>query len=281
MTRLGAVLFPGYRAFEVSRARTNDSLLAIHVANQVALEVMRAEPDRISLAPAIFSATRDIGRMNLTIPQLEQVIEKSERDFAYMAIPFILSSYQELVKTLRDLWLDGREDDKDFDKLSEVHNNLRLLTGVELPPDLVNVFDLARRIRNRVVHFGGLPGSNLPSELRNIFSDAHAIWRDWSGASIALNKNPEQMDLTLGDVLAVLALTTKLSRLACAELGRRMSRERWIAIAIEDFDTQSPRALRDVHHRARSLRGFTKCYYHAINFSSAEINDGLAVWDSR
>jgi hypothetical protein len=114
MSKLNAVLFKGFREYESNRAKTNDAIMALHVSRHLALDRLGSQSYPTGLTSELFPLTRDIGRLNLPIPKIREVIESSERHFAYMAIPHILAMHHETIKSLERLWVHQNQSQEEW-----------------------------------------------------------------------------------------------------------------------------------------------------------------------
>ncbi|WP_427131089.1 hypothetical protein [Pseudarthrobacter sp. S9] len=291
MSKLNAVLFKGFREYESNRAKMNDAIMALHVSRHLALGRLETQPYSNELASTLFPLTQDIGRLNLPVHKIQEVIEASERHFAYMAIPHVLAVHHEAIKSLQRLWLgQGQSQAKRLvsksrpltdeilgkEEFGETHTNLKMLTGADLPDDLLTFMEVARRVRNRIIHAGGVSGGNLNSELRNGLKSGSKLWSDWAGRPLALGANKEELTLDVQDVIAVLAGSTKLARLACAAVAKRIDNSVWADVAVLDFKEQSPRVYGHADTRVRGLLGFSRTYYYAVKLSRFELEDAIS-----
>ncbi|MEJ1180696.1 MULTISPECIES: hypothetical protein [unclassified Pseudarthrobacter] len=291
MSKLNAVLFKGFRDYESNRAKMNDAIMALHVSRHLALGRLENQQYSNELASTLFPLTRDIGRLNLPLHKIQQVIEASERHFAYMAIPHVLAMHHEAIKSLQRLWVAQGQSQANWlsskdreltnetlgkEDFSETHTNLKLLTGADLPDDLLTFMEVARRVRNRIVHAGAVSGGNLNSELRNGLKSGSKLWSEWAGKPLAPGENKEELALDVQDVIAVLAGSTKLARLACAAVAKRLASSVWADVAVLDFKEQSPRVYGHDDTRVRGLLGFSRTYYYALNLSRFELEEAVS-----
>ena len=72
--------------------------------------------------------------------------------------------------------LDGDERDVGVVELGELHARFGEAARVDLPADLLALFDLIRVVRNRVTHYGGVRGSYLNQRWRSLPSSAQDGW---------------------------------------------------------------------------------------------------------
>ncbi len=291
MSKLNAVLFKGFREYESNRAAMNDAIMGIHVSRHLALGRLDDQPHSNELATTLFPLTRDIGRLNLPAHKIRQVIEASERHFAYMAIPHVLAMHHEAIKSLQRLWIAQGQSQANWlssknreltnemlgkEDFSETHDNLMLLTGAELPDDLLTFMEVARRVRNRIIHAGAVSGGNLNSELRNGLKAGSSLWFEWAGKPLAPGANKEELALDVQDVIAVLAGSTKLARLACAAVAKCVDNSVWADVAVLDFKEQSPRVYGHDDTRLRGLLGFSRTYYYALKMSKFDLEEAVS-----
>jgi hypothetical protein len=159
--------------------------------------------------------------------------------------------------------------------LDAAHDEFAAATGVDLPAALLEAFDLARYLRNRIVHYGGVQGSHLSAKWRSLSRGAREAWIEVAGRPLPAGKSREELDLGLNELIAVLALTKRLAVSVNVSLQPAIGREAWARIAVEDYQTLQPErfAQRDV--RLRRAFGFAMHYYLAIALTRDELAGAL------
>src|SRR3546814_5910751 len=120
-----------------------------------------------------------------------------------------------------------------------VHEQFALETGATLPEAELRLFHLARRLRNRCLHFGGVAGSRLPSEYRRLPPPARALWERLAGRGLGDLRPDQPIVLAAGELTAVLAVTTRLARDVNRQMQRCLGRDYWAHVVWQDFQQQS------------------------------------------
>lgn len=189
------VRFPAYRRFSEARIEANDAMMALLIGARLgehALKTSAASPE--ALLPSLFGQIRGIERLNRTAVDSARLLAGAETHFAYMAIPYALAIHGSFMaasaQMLRD---DGRDPvthgyslprEKDLTKLSLdiAHEYIAERCGIKLDGTLLPLFHIARRIRNRIIHFAGVPGSRLATDYRSLSSEARDSWESLADA---------------------------------------------------------------------------------------------------
>jgi hypothetical protein len=183
-----------------------------------ALSTSPADP-RVRL-PDLFGRIPGIERVNRTAGDAARLLDEAEAHLASMGIPYVIGVHgaflSDVIQMLRD---DGKDDesapwtiawraDPNEIQLHEIHDYFSERCGRELPSDLLAAFYVARRIRNRIIHFGCEAGSRLPGEYRSLPASVRANWERI--ARRPLTTSGGKIELADGEVIAVLALTRGL-----------------------------------------------------------------------
>jgi hypothetical protein len=273
------VKFPDYRTFESSRILANDAMVALLIGSRVA-DATLAEAsvqDAARFLPDIVTV-EEVERLNRTVPDARGLLQASEILLAYMAIPFALAVYQSFaaraVLLLRDAGKDHTEDDPFVMSLHRIQEHL-VEIGLNFENDSLALFHLSRRIRNRVVHYAGMPGSRLLGEYRNLSTTCRTRWEDLTGRPLSADPEGAGLILASGEMRAVLAITKGLARELCGNLVEAIGRATWADIAVRDYRSINPQRFGEKAQRPRRLRGFTRTLYGPLNLGDEELADAV------
>lgn len=183
------VKFPAYRDFDAARIAANDAMMSLLIGARLGehdLATSAAAPD--TRLPILFGQIPSIDRVNRSVGDAARLLAAAEGHLARMAIPYALAVHGAFVaraiEMLRGDGLDNqsagwtnrwRADVNDI-PLSIVHEYLEERAGDTLPRGLLDMFHLARRIRNRVIHHAARAGSRLPTDYRNLPAPVRSSW---------------------------------------------------------------------------------------------------------
>jgi hypothetical protein len=279
------VRFPAYRQFSDARVEINDAMMALLIGARLgehALRTSAASPD-VRL-PALFGQIEGIHRVNRTAGDAATLLAGAEQHLAYMAIPYALSVHGAFIaraaEMLRD---DGRDEasqqhqfarQADLAKLSleNAHEYVaERCLGRALDADLLSLFHMCRRVRNRIVHFGGAAGSRLASEYRNLSQDARDSWENLAGRSLPAAVVRGRLELGEGELVVVLAISRHLGQEVNGLLARTLSREYWAKLAVCDYRESHPERFGQRNRRARRLLGHADRLYRPLALTAEEL----------
>jgi hypothetical protein len=222
--------------------------------------------------------------MNRSAIDTAQLLADSERFLTYMAIPFVLSVYQtfaaDTVRLLRRDEIDASTRDPALIPLEEIHDYLVAEASFSLPATEIALFDFIRQVRNRIVHYGGLPGSNLKAAYTSLPGSAKTLWADLTGAHFQIEGPRVPMSLRAQELIPALAVTKRLGKALNGELTRRISRGLWARLIAEDYEEMEPERYRDKAKRVRKVHGLASHYYTDLHLTKSEIEEALNLRSS-
>ncbi len=262
------LLFPAYRRFEAARVETNDAMMALLIGGRLGSHALLRHGDSDRFLSEIFPTVKDIRRLDRTAAKAQRLIDHAERYFAYLAIPFALTVYKTFVLDCIELFEDTPLDPTTV-QMHLLHKRIQEKAG-ELPSELVELFELSRQIRNRILHHNATQGSNLRPAYRALSRPARESWKNLSDQQLPLSNPKEQLALGACEITAVLAITKNLARCLNESLTSTVTRERWIKIIKEDFEATSPRA-KDRNTRLRRIQGHARHFYPSLGLSREEL----------
>jgi hypothetical protein len=175
------VRFPAYRQFSDARVEINDAMMALMIGARLGEHTLSNSPAAPeALLPSLFGRIRSIKRLNRTAADAAILLEAAEGHLVYMAIPYALALHGVYVVAVAGMVRSDGHDEVDQQTSHPYQNDLYKLPldiaheYVEdrceghLSPELLALFHLSRRIRNRIVHAGGAVGSRLLGDYRNL-----------------------------------------------------------------------------------------------------------------
>jgi hypothetical protein len=249
-----------------------------------ALSTSPADPS--AHLPELFGRISGIERVNRTVADAARLLSDAEHHLASMGIPYVLgvqgAFLSDAIAMLRESGKDDesaswsipwRPDPKDV-PLNEIHEYVAERCGRDLPSELLELFRLSRRIRNRIVHFAGVAGSRLPGEYRSLSPEARARWEEVAGKPLTVDADG-RLELSEGELIAVLATTYRLAQAVNAMLVETLSREYWARVVVADYRTLEPQRFGEKAKTVRRLMGHARIYYGAIGLTRDELQAAL------
>lgn len=276
------VNFPAYRNFKQARIEANDAMLALLLSNRLTVAQLRSIPNESAMLPSLYEEVKDVNKLNRKVTDAVQIIESSEHHLARMAIPYVLSSYSSfLVDVAKMLHANGYrprtvDAPEDLSKMSLdiAHDYISECCDESFDPDHLAIFQLSRRIRNRLIHYGGWAGSNI--DYHNISPRAKKIWQNYARRPLSDAIVDGQLLLRDSEVIAVLAICKRLAEDANMMVTKRIAdKGYWARIVINDYRETNPDAFKRNDILLSSLHGYASNMYKSLELSKEDIQKSL------
>ncbi len=263
------VRYPAYREFNRWRIDANDYGQALAIGVRIARShITRArEANPKQTLPEAFPDIAGVQRLRVKLSTASEIMLESERFLAYMAIPFYVAVYDELLlQTLRLLINERVVSYRDTSRvgLTDLRTTFRDEVGVQLSEPYSALFDWLQYLRNRIIHRGARVSSALASEWQHLDGTTKAIWTRAAKRSPVLDPG-ERADLGDGEVRATLAVTYRLAVGMNEELARLVHRNVWLRVAARDFLETYPRITELSRDRlVPKLLAHARIYYRPL-----------------
>jgi len=138
------------------------------------------------------------------------------------------------------------------------------------------VMAFAQKLRNSIAHDGAITRTGILEIWSALTPTQQQIWTEDAGSAPELVQGA-RIPLGPGEVRATLAVTTVLARAVNDELGRMISRERWVGILVDDWRNEHPEKWRDWERRSRNACGWARHHYGPLAITVAEIDAVIAA----
>ena len=282
------VRFAAYRRYKESLVAADDAMMGLLIGARLGEHSLRssaADPDR--RLPDLYGLIPDIQRFNRTVSDAARLLGGAEHHLASMGIPYVLGVHGAfMVEAIDMLRQDGRDEvgrewsvarriDTREIPLSEIHEYFEERSGVRFPEALLQLFHFARRIRNRIVHFGGNAGSRLQSEYRTLPKQTRDQWVKVAGRAVTVAADGK-LELAAGELHAALAFTRGLAREANDALAVSLSRHYWLRTIVDDYRRTSPQNFGERDRRVRRIVGYAHTLYRPLDVRVDEIREVLS-----
>jgi hypothetical protein len=259
--------------------QTNDAGIAVLLGLRLGRGQLAALPPMIrrERLPELVDV-EDAWRLNLPGDEVIAKMREAEAVYAAMAIPFHVAVFNDfLVTALEMMQSDGKALDAGPPHklmLGPLREALRD-AGVRMPYDQDKLMGYAQKLRNSIVHDGGIARQGILDIWQGLSTQQRAIWGEDAGRAPDLTAG-KRVPLGPGEVRATLAATTHLGRALNDELRRMISRPRWLRIIVEDWRSEFPDKWSDWERRAHNAHGWAKHQYAGLDVGVDEIEAALA-----
>jgi len=277
------VRFPAYRRYSKARVEVNDSMMALLIGARLGEHALNTSPaDSDALLPSLFGQIPGIDRVNRTAADAARLLAEGELHLAYMAIPYALSVHASfLVSAARLVRQAGLDEGEAFRHarcqhlenlaLDSAHEYIAERCGWNLNADLLAIFHLSRRLRNRIVHFGGEAGPRLSGDYRAMSEDARETWEYLAKRSLLDVIQDGRLQLGEPELVAVLATSRHLAHDVNDMLAHRLPRDFWARVAVNDYRQSHPQHFGERARRLRRVRGYVDRFYKVIQLTDEEL----------
>lgn len=272
--------FPAYRQFRQAHIQANSAMLALLIGNRLG-EGLLASPEinEGTRLPEIFNKVHDIRRLNLTAKKATIVLTEAESHLAYMAIPYVLSIHGSyMVDAARMLDEDGhtpknRMARRDFSKMTieQVHEYIEECSDRHLDATYLALFHIIRRMRNRIIHKAGTPGSHI--DYQNLSTQAKDEWTRIAKRPLSLALEHDRINFKSNEIIAVLAVSQRLAQDVNDLLAQTISREYWASLLVRDYLENYPSRLHPLSH----LSGYARYFYRPLGLKNNELEEAARL----
>lgn len=233
---MSIIRFEVYRRHESARIEANDAMVTLLISSRLGRHVLDLFRGSESYLPEVFPEIDEVRKLNRSISDTRTLMEESERYLALMAIPFVLSIHQEFTLQCVRLLLNQADLDLEPSSLEKMHEYLLSgSNGGKLDADELSLFQLTRRIRNRILHYGSLAGSGERTVYTQTLNEnARELWERRAGRPLSVNPG-EPIGLGAGELFATLAVAKALADATNELLVEELPRERWALMAAEEY----------------------------------------------
>lgn len=213
----------------------------------------------------IFPNVEYIQRFNLTTESARQILDNADNLLGILAVPQILALQEDLLSGMIDLleqYDTGGRKVKSRQMFS-IHEEFEKFTGILFTPEHLYLFHFIRLARNTHIHSAGKCNKALSDKTSQVTKEARKYWEDVTKAPFPSYKIGEDVKLGVPEMIGILAITHRLSQEANEGLQEFLPESAWVNLAIDDW-SQLKRPG-DLNQQIRSLKGFTKHNYKAVN----------------
>lgn len=271
-----AVKYPAYRRYEQQRVRANDTMMGLLVGAKLASRTLALTEGSSVVLSEMFPQVDHVQRFNLRVEQAREVLDDAENLLGVLAIPQVLALHEDLMKGMADLALSAASTPSGNAgnlKAFNVHERFMEVTQLQLDFESLEVFHWIRVARNTHIHDGGLASSSLVSRTAETSAAAKALWQRVSGTELPQHEVGQTVRFGVPELIVALAVTKRLAEAANQALQKFLPRTVWLGIIVDDWFEQVPRG--NASQLLRSLRGYARTYYLALNLQDGELKQAL------
>ncbi|WP_143661196.1 hypothetical protein [Streptomyces sp. ms115] len=275
---MSVIHFPEYRAYEINRINASDAIMALLAGSRLAENMLRLTAGSTRLLPEIFPAVPHIKRMNLSTANAQSLLAEAEKHLSAMAVPYALAIHEDFVQTCFGLLIRSgqmTQAEADGAKAYSMHGLFERKVGHRLPQESMEQFHLIRKMRNAVIHAGGMPQSGLIGSATRLSNSALSQWIKITGAHPQVRISAGiPVSFSHGELILSLAVTKRISQEMNYLLRDKLARATWADVALEDFDIEHA-TLKHISQKKRKLPGFLNTNYRPLNLSQAELSSAI------
>lgn len=267
---------------------SNDAMVALLIASRLGQHVLTTSAADPSVRlPVLFRQLQGIDRLNVTSARASELLGSSEELLVKMAIPYVISVHEAfLADAIEMLKADGRDPESsawtiprsaNVEKidLSKKHAYIAERAGIRLPERDLELFELARMIRNRIVHYAGDAGSKLETSYRQLSKDARDRWLRLAGRQLTVEGGSNAISLREGELRVTLSTAMILGVAVNESLARSLSRTYWADLVVDDYRAEYPKRFGDRARRQRRISGFAGERYNRLKLTEEELRRAL------
>lgn len=276
MAKAPEVRFPFYRYYTRSKSQMNTSIMALQVAAYLTantLELTKSSPVTIA---KIFPDTAHIDRFDVTSDDAQEVLKNSEAHMSVIAIPQVMSYHEhymmEILKFAKNCGIRFPRRELDSLNLSKVHETAEERLNGNISPELIELVQLIRLVRNSIIHRNGEASQTLRTTISTASAEAKAAWNELiplAPMETMVDSN-NRINTDARHIVLALAVTKRIEREVNTLLQNSITTDEWAKVAVEDFG-KSTKAHRNSSKWRRSLLGYARLHYGCINITEAQL----------
>lgn len=268
------VKYPDYRSYERLRIQTNDTMMGLLVGSKLAAATLELTAGSSVTLSRMFPGVDHIRRFDHKADTAREVLSDAEPLLGAMAVPYVLGLQEDLFVSMLTL-LNSEPTisvpDLDNTKTANMHGRFEAATNTVFDADDVELFSLVRVMRNTHIHNGGKASTRLADVTSGLSSVARTKWQDITGEPAPNYVEGDEVNLGLPELIAILAVSKRLSDKANEGLQTALPRPAWLRILKDDWLEASSGSKGNPEQRLRKIKGYARTYYTPLSFSDLEI----------
>ena len=253
--------------------QADNAVMALLVGAQLAYSSLSiAQGSSVSLS-AMFPGVRHIERFQLRPDRARRELAASEEHLARIAIPYALSVHEDYVTQVKDdlvgislpLALQGRRWNAE-----NMHAILLDSLGQPSLPDLTT-FEALRRLRNSLIHSGGVVDAYVEAGINMLSPDALTRWEQVAGRPPGDSIKSGTVDVGAGEVMLAFSAARHLSLVLHDATLTAFPASFWLNDCVDDFLRGHRETLRSGRLLRAKLEHYAEQYYEDFAFTWSEL----------
>ncbi len=269
------IKFSVFRDYEKAFIKANDAMMALLVASNLTVDHLNQYSGEEELLPGLFEKVPEIKRLNRTPNEAAVILKKSEAYLANMAVVYVLAVHQvymdAVVVFLREYHyeVEGKNPDGELAAIDSenIYKAIEECCGSSFDADLLEQFSFVRRLRNRIVHYGGGPGSRLRREAGSMGGANQELWELRMGRSLNDLLSHEYIELTAKELMGALSLSRKIAIETQELIAAKVDRSIWASIAVSEYAEENSEGFKNIGQRSRRVKGYAREFYGGLNLT--------------
>ncbi len=271
---MALVLYAEYRRLESLRRDANNAMMALLAGSKLAVNTLQLTRGSELVLSAIFPQVPHIKRFNLRADLAAALLDDAEHHLATMAVPYVLALHEEYMRNCASLLFShGLLSKSQLDALSakNVHEKVASSTNGAFTVESLELFHLARTLRNSQIHEGGRVNDECSAVRAGLSRTAVSLWEYLTKEPAAAYAIGDPIDLRQPQLTAMLAITHKLMEEANVILQPAVPTATWASMAIADLLAEGMDLVGNPQQRFRKVVRFTRRYYSAVAIPDTEL----------
>jgi hypothetical protein len=268
-----ATLSATFRQHRTDLEEADNAVMALLVGAQLASQNLKLVAKSNTLISSIFPGVRHINRFQLKPARAIRELESSEGHLSKIALPYAMSVHEDYMgKVKEDLLLLGipvKLNGRAWNA-ENMHAILLESLGVTTLPDLTD-FEVLRRLRNALIHNGGVADAYLKDGINQLSADATGRWIRSSGRPPGDAIKDDTVALSAEDVMVAFSVTRHLSSHIHDKTIVAFPRTYWIKDCVEDFSRNNKDTVAQGRLLRTKLERFAEQNYEDLAFSWPEL----------
>ncbi len=275
---MAVVSFPLWVNYEQKRDAANNSLMALLAAAGLAINTLHLTSGSTRLLPEVFPTVLHIERFNLTTDKARELLGDSYAHLSAMSMPYVFAIFEDFCKSCLSMLIpSGKISKTKIDKLvmADLVATIEETTGTRLGATDVAHLDMARLMRNSLIHDGGNAKQKVVSDAAKWADSVDDAWTAGGARSPREIVAGEPLSFGYPEMVLTLAVTKRLAKQINVSLQKAVPRDQWADIVLGDWISQNGPLPTDPIIRERAITGHARFRYTALDLTLDDLNAAL------
>ncbi|MCI2958395.1 hypothetical protein MN032_11890 [Agromyces atrinae] len=253
----------------------DNAVMALLVGARLASSSLSLAEGSTLLISEMYPTVPHIKRFQVRPDRARKLLDGSESHLARISIPYAMSVHEDYVNGVRDDLVSSGISLITGTQHWNAENMHRIIfaTMVAALPAELDTFDLLRRIRNCLIHQGGVVDQYLRDGIAALSPGSASRWNQVVGRPATDLALTEQVSLGLGEIMIAFSVTRHLSKKVHEASLAALPRTLWLEECVSDFRQHHEADIRARRLLRRKLQAWSTSHYDGFNFSWSDLHD--------